>query len=204
MADRGRIWTTDHAGNTSASRRAQLTRIPPRLCRSARWEDPNARIIITTIQKLSASSSQERRKHPAYDAQRGGDLRRVRSRSQFGATCTPAIYGGRSSATPPHLGFTGTPISCRRTRTTGNLAETHHAAGLSATAAVPQVRRSSMPSTLAPLLLLLLPFRIDHINTGHTACRHQDISRAGHRHRRAAVSAGAHHTDRWLNPAKTF
>jgi type I restriction enzyme R subunit len=88
-------------------------------------EDPNARIIITTIQKLSPASSAKNKKHPVYDAHVVVIFDECH-RSQFGDMHAEITRVFKRY----HLfGFTGTPIFAENAGTTATRCA-HHRAGL--------------------------------------------------------------------------
>ena len=116
-------------------------------------EDPNARIIITTIQKLSRFVARNRR-HPVYDAHVVVIFDECH-RSQFGDMHTEITR----TFTRYHLfGFTGTPIFADNASTGGNprLRTTEQAFGdkLHTYTIVDAINDRNV-----------LPFRIDYINT---------------------------------------
>ena len=116
-------------------------------------EDPNARIIITTIQKLSRFVARNR-KHPVYDAHVVVIFDECH-RSQFGDMHTEITR----SFTRYHLfGFTGTPIFADNAAASGNprLRTTQQAFGdkLHTYTIVDAINDRNV-----------LPFRIDYINT---------------------------------------
>jgi len=116
-------------------------------------EDPNARIIITTIQKLSRFVARNK-KHPAYDAHVVVIFDECH-RSQFGDMHAEITRSFRRY----HLfGFTGTPIFAENSGTGGNprLRTTAQAFGdkLHTYTIVDAINDKNV-----------LPFRIDYINT---------------------------------------
>jgi len=120
-------------------------------------EDPNARIIITTIQKLSLFVARNR-KHPVYD-QHVVVIFDECHRSQFGDMHVEITRAFRRY----HLfGFTGTPIFADNAGTTGSpqLRTTEQAFGdrLHTYTIVDAINDKNV-----------LPFRIDYINTIKTA-----------------------------------
>jgi len=120
-------------------------------------EDPNARIIITTIQKLSRFVAKNRR-HPVYDAHVVVIFDECH-RSQFGDMHTDISRAFRRY----HLfGFTGTPIFAGNAGAGGNplLRTTEQAFGdkLHTYTIVDAINDRNV-----------LPFRIDYINTIKTA-----------------------------------
>ncbi|WP_018631410.1 type I restriction endonuclease subunit R [Neomegalonema perideroedes] len=120
-------------------------------------EDPNARIIITTIQKLSRFVARNR-KHPVYDAHVVVIFDECH-RSQFGDMHTEITRFFKRY----HLfGFTGTPIFAENSGTGGNprLRTTQQAFGdkLHTYTIVDAINDRNV-----------LPFRIDYINTIKTA-----------------------------------
>ncbi|HET8554468.1 MAG TPA: type I restriction endonuclease subunit R [Rhodanobacteraceae bacterium] len=120
-------------------------------------EDPNARIIITTIQKLSRFVTRNR-KHPVYDAHVVVIFDECH-RSQFGDMHVEITKSFKRY----HLfGFTGTPIFADNAGTSGNphLRTTEQAFGdkLHTYTIVDAINDKNV-----------LPFRIDYINTIKTA-----------------------------------
>jgi type I restriction enzyme, R subunit len=120
-------------------------------------EDPNARIIITTIQKLSRFVARNK-KHPVYDAHVVVIFDECH-RSQFGDMHTEITH----SFNRYHLfGFTGTPIFADNAGTGGNprLRTTEQAFGdkLHTYTIVDAINDKNV-----------LPFRIDYINTIKTS-----------------------------------
>lgn len=120
-------------------------------------EDPNARIIITTIQKLSRFVAQNKR-HPIYGAHVVVIFDECH-RSQFGDMHTEIV----KSFTRYHLfGFTGTPIFADNAGSHGNPLRrtTEQAFGdkLHTYTIVDAINDKNV-----------LPFRIDYINTIKTA-----------------------------------
>ncbi|HZX75946.1 type I restriction endonuclease subunit R [Lysobacter sp.] len=120
-------------------------------------EDPNARIIITTIQKLSRFVAKNK-KHPVYDAHVVVIFDECH-RSQFGDMHTEITRHFKRY----HLfGFTGTPIFADNAGTGGNprLRTTEQAFGdkLHTYTIVDAINDRNV-----------LPFRIDYINTIKTA-----------------------------------
>ena len=120
-------------------------------------EDPNARIIITTIQKLSRFVAQNK-KHPIYHAHVVVIFDECH-RSQFGDMHTEIV----KSFTRYHLfGFTGTPIFADNAGSHGNPLRrtTEQAFGdkLHTYTIVDAINDKNV-----------LPFRIDYINTIKTA-----------------------------------
>jgi type I restriction enzyme R subunit len=116
-------------------------------------EDPNARIIITTIQKLSRFVARNK-KHPVYDAHVVVIFDECH-RSQFGDMHAEITRSFRRY----HLfGFTGTPIFAENSGTGGNphLRTTEQAFGdkLHTYTIVDAINDKNV-----------LPFRIDYINT---------------------------------------
>ncbi len=116
-------------------------------------EDPNARIIITTIQKLSRFVARNKR-HPVYDAHVVVIFDECH-RSQFGDMHAEITRSFRRY----HLfGFTGTPIFAENSGTGGNprLRTTEQAFGdkLHTYTIVDAINDKNV-----------LPFRIDYINT---------------------------------------
>ena len=116
-------------------------------------EDPNARIIITTIQKLSRFVARNK-KHPVYDAHVVVIFDECH-RSQFGDMHAEITRSFRRY----HLfGFTGTPIFAENSGTGGNplLRTTSQAFGdkLHTYTIVDAINDKNV-----------LPFRIDYINT---------------------------------------
>ncbi|MEZ5688445.1 MAG: type I restriction endonuclease subunit R [Caenibius sp.] len=116
-------------------------------------EDPNARIIITTIQKLSRFVARNK-KHPVYDAHVVVIFDECH-RSQFGDMHAEITRSFRRY----HLfGFTGTPIFAENSGTGGNphLRTTQQAFGdkLHTYTIVDAINDRNV-----------LPFRIDYINT---------------------------------------
>ncbi len=116
-------------------------------------EDPNARIIITTIQKLSLFVGRNRT-HPVYDSHVVVIFDECH-RSQFGDMHTEITSAFRNY----HLfGFTGTPIFADNAGTTGSpqLRTTEQAFGhrLHTYTIVDAINDKNV-----------LPFRIDYINT---------------------------------------
>jgi len=116
-------------------------------------EDPNARIIITTIQKLSRFVAKNK-KHAVYDAHVVVIFDECH-RSQFGDMHTEIIRVFRRY----HLfGFTGTPIFAENAGSSGNPMRrtTHQAFGdkLHTYTIVDAINDKNV-----------LPFRIDYINT---------------------------------------
>lgn len=116
-------------------------------------EDPNARIIITTIQKLSRFVARNK-KHPVYDAHVVVIFDECH-RSQFGDMHAEITRSFRRY----HLfGFTGTPIFAENSGTGGNprLRTTQQAFGdkLHTYTIVDAINDKNV-----------LPFRIDYINT---------------------------------------
>ena len=116
-------------------------------------EDTNARIIITTIQKLSRFVVKNK-KHPVYDRQVVVIFDECH-RSQFGGMHTEITRSFRNY----HLfGFTGTPIFADNAATSGNpkLRTTEQAFGdkLHTYTIVDAINDKNV-----------LPFRIDYINT---------------------------------------
>jgi type I restriction enzyme, R subunit len=116
-------------------------------------EDPNARIIITTIQKLERFVANNK----GTDLRRpcGGDLRRVPPLSQFGDMHTEITRAFKRY----HLfGFTGTPIFAANAGTGGNPQRrtTEQAFGdkLHTYTIVDAINDKNV-----------LPFRIDYVNT---------------------------------------
>ena len=120
-------------------------------------EDPNARIIITTIQKLSRFVARNK-KHPVYDAHVVVIFDECH-RSQFGDMHTEIT---RSFKRYHLFGFTGTPIFAENSGTGGNprLRTTQQAFGdkLHTYTIVDAINDRNV-----------LPFRIDYINTIRTA-----------------------------------
>ena len=120
-------------------------------------EDPNARIIITTIQKLSRFVARNK-KHPVYDAHVVVIFDECH-RSQFGDMHTEIT---RSFNRYHLFGFTGTPIFADNASTGGNprLRTTEQAFGdkLHTYTIVDAINDKNV-----------LPFRIDYINTIRTA-----------------------------------
>ncbi|WP_347269019.1 type I restriction endonuclease subunit R [Paracoccus sp. (in: a-proteobacteria)] len=120
-------------------------------------EDPNARIIITTIQKLSRFVARNK-KHPVYDAHVVVIFDECH-RSQFGDMHTEIT---RSFKRYHLFGFTGTPIFADNASTGGNprLRTTEQAFGdkLHTYTIVDAINDKNV-----------LPFRIDYINTIRTA-----------------------------------
>jgi len=116
-------------------------------------EDPNARIIITTIQKLSRFVARNR-KHPVYDAHVVVIFDECH-RSQFGDMHAEIT---RSFKRYHLFGFTGTPIFAENAGTGGNprLRTTEQAFGakLHTYTIVDAINDRNV-----------LPFRIDYINT---------------------------------------
>ena len=120
-------------------------------------EDPNARIIITTIQKLSRFVAKNK-KHPVYDAHVVVIFDECH-RSQFGDMHTEITRVFKRY----HLfGFTGTPIFADNAGSSGNprLRTTEQAFGdkLHTYTVVDAINDKNV-----------LPFRIDYINTIKTA-----------------------------------
>ncbi len=120
-------------------------------------EDPNARIIVTTIQKLARFVSRNK-KHPVYDAHVVLIFDECH-RSQFGDMHTDIVRMFKRY----HLfGFTGTPIFADNASTGGNLLHrtTEQAFGdkLHTYTIVDAINDKNV-----------LPFRIDYINTIKTA-----------------------------------
>ena len=120
-------------------------------------ENPNARIIITTIQKLSRFVARNK-KHPVYDAHVVVIFDECH-RSQFGDMHTEIT---RSFKRYHLFGFTGTPIFAENSGTGGNprLRTTQQAFGdkLHTYTIVDAINDRNV-----------LPFRIDYINTIRTA-----------------------------------
>lgn len=116
-------------------------------------EDPNARIIITTIQKLSRFVAGNK-KHPVYDAHVVVIFDECH-RSQFGDMHTEIT---RSFKRYHLFGFTGTPIFAENSGTGGNphMRTTEQAFGdkLHTYTIVDAINDKNV-----------LPFRIDYINT---------------------------------------
>ena len=116
-------------------------------------EDPNARIIITTIQKLSRFVVKNK-KHPVYDKQVVVIFDECH-RSQFGDMHTEIT---RTFKRYHLFGFTGTPIFADNAATSGNplLRTTEQAFGdrLHTYTIVDAINDKNV-----------LPFRIDYINT---------------------------------------
>lgn len=125
-------------------------------------EDPNARIIVTTIQKLSLFVSRNRR-HPVFE-QHVVAIFDECHRSQFGDMHAEITRAFKRY----HLfGFTGTPIFANNAGTGGSprLRTTEQAFGdrLHAYTIVDAISDQNV-----------LPFRIDYINTIKTASRIRD------------------------------
>src|SRR3546814_757806 len=130
-------------------------------------EDPNARIIITTIQKLSRFVARNK-KHPVYDAHVVVIFDECH-RSQFGDMHAEIT---RSFKRYHLFGFTGTPIFAENSGTGGNprLRTTSQAFGdkLHTYTIVDAINDKNV-----------LPFRIDYINTIKAgAAIHEKIGRA--------------------------
>lgn len=125
-------------------------------------EDPNARIIITTIQKLSRFVARNK-KHPVYDAHVVMIFDECH-RSQFGDMHAEITRAFKRY----HLfGFTGTPIFAENSGTSGNprLRTTQQAFGdkLHTYTIVDAINDRNV-----------LPFRIDYINTIKTSAAIHD------------------------------
>ena len=136
--------------------RGQLATPPPRVLQK-QLEDPNARIIITTIQKLARFVGQNK-EHPIYDGHVVVIFDECH-RSQFGDMHAEITRAFKRY----HLfGFTGTPIFADNAGTGGNplLRTTEQAFGdkLHTYTIVDAINDKNV-----------LPFRIDYINTIKTS-----------------------------------
>ncbi len=135
-----RTSTTRPCASTTASRRARPTRTRrPRVLKQ-QLEDPSARIIITTIQKL-ADFIAANKGHAIYD----GHVVIIFDechRSQFGDMHTAITKAFKRYNL---FGFTGTPIFAENAGTRRQPAAAHHRAGVRRASCTPT--RSSTRST---------------------------------------------------------
>jgi type I restriction enzyme R subunit len=143
-------------------------------------EDPNARIIITTIQKLSRFVARNK-KHPVYDAHVVVIFDECH-RSQFGDMHAEITRSFRRY----HLfGFTGTPIFADNAGTGRQPEAAHHRTGLRRQAAHLHHRRCHQRQERAAV-----PHRL-HQHDQDRAERPRQAG-VGHRHGAGAARAGAH------------